>query len=150
MPIEMVNDKFPQIFMALQEKLNGHIIFGEQPFCMNYMDHIFTIAIDKKTPRTKISDDNLHQIQITHYNESEIHIGHNSELIITETADIPLISWNLKKRGIGGLKDATQEIFRRAFSSRQNPQGAVHVGTDHVRGVLLHGPPGCGKTLIAR
>ena len=37
-------------------------------------------------------------------------------------------------------------IFRRAFASRIFPDA----GLSHVRGVLVHGPPGCGKMLIAR
>lgn len=59
--------------------------------------------------------------------------------------------FNFNSMGIGGLDKEFSDIFRRAFASRVFPPDIVRkMGVNHVRGMLLYGAPGCGKTLIAR
>jgi vesicle-fusing ATPase len=68
-----------------------------------------------------------------------------------ETKSIFKTEFNFKELGIGGLDKQFEVIFRRAFASRAIPTNICKdLGINHVRGILLYGPPGCGKSLTAR
>lgn len=51
---------------------------------------------------------------------------------------------------IGGLDSAKQELRDALELPFTNPDLFKHYGVEPLRGVLLYGPPGCGKTLLAR
>lgn len=50
--------------------------------------------------------------------------------------------FNFEKLGIGGLDEQFKKMFRTAFASRLFPGLVKQLGINHVRGILLYGPPG--------
>ena len=59
---------------------------------------------------------------------------------------IPNVTWN----NVGGLKDLREELYYDIVLPIINPQKLKLVGISKAAGVLLYGPPGCGKTLLAK
>jgi len=63
--------------------------------------------------------------------------------VYIETPNVP---WDQ----VGGLEDVKQSLIEAVDWPLKEPEIFTRLGIDPPRGILLHGPPGCGKTLLAR
>ncbi len=60
--------------------------------------------------------------------------------------EVPTVHWN----DIGGLVEVEQLLIEAVEWPLKNPEIFTRLGIKPPKGILLYGPPGCGKTLLAR
>ncbi len=60
--------------------------------------------------------------------------------------EIPNVNWNQ----VGGLNELKQKLIEAVDWPLSHPKIFKRMGIRPPKGVLLYGPPGCGKTLLAR
>lgn len=60
--------------------------------------------------------------------------------------EIPTVRWE----DIGGLEDVKRQLVETVELPIKDPMKFKRMGIRPPRGILLYGPPGCGKTLIAK
>ncbi len=79
------------------------------------------------------------------------YVSPDTELIVSERPykeeyGIPRVTWE----DIGDLEEAKQRIREIVELPLKHPELFKHLGIEPPKGVLLYGPPGCGKTLLAK
>ncbi len=60
--------------------------------------------------------------------------------------EVPSVNWS----DVGGLTDVKQELLESVEWPIKKPEAFTRVGIRPPKGILLFGPPGCGKTMLAR
>ncbi len=77
---------------------------------------------------------------------TEIEILPEAPSALVEERKIPVVTYE----DIGGLKDVIQKVREMIELPLRYPELFERLGIDAPKGVLLYGPPGCGKTLLAK
>ncbi|CAH8383385.1 unnamed protein product [Eruca vesicaria subsp. sativa] len=62
------------------------------------------------------------------------------------TVEIPKVTWD----DVGGLKDLKKKLQQAVEWPIKHSSAFTKMGISPMRGILLHGPPGCSKTTLAK
>ncbi|KAL6649191.1 hypothetical protein ACP70R_013415 [Stipagrostis hirtigluma subsp. patula] len=72
--------------------------------------------------------------------------GTNPSALRETVVEVPNVSWN----DIGGLEGVKRELQETVQYPVEHPDMFEKFGMSPSKGVLFYGPPGCGKTLLAK
>lgn len=70
----------------------------------------------------------------------------NPSALRETVVEVPTVTWE----DIGGLEDVKRELKETVQYPVEHPEMFAKFGMSPSRGVLFYGPPGCGKTLLAK
>ena len=74
-------------------------------------------------------------------------MGKSTPSAIRETVvEVPTVTWG----DIGGLENVKKELQELVQYPVEHPEKFLKFGMMPSKGVLFYGPPGCGKTLLAK
>ncbi|MCS7132269.1 MAG: CDC48 family AAA ATPase [Aigarchaeota archaeon] len=92
------------------------------------------------------------ELKITSTSPSNVVIVNENTMIEVGTTPIKRVEevGGVTYEDIGGLHDELQRIREMVELPLKHPELFRHLGIDPPKGVILWGPPGCGKTLIAK
>ncbi|KAM6940564.1 transitional endoplasmic reticulum ATPase-like [Xenentodon cancila] len=108
-------------------------------------------AIRKKMTLIDLEDetidaDLLNSLAVT-MDDFQWALGQSNPSALRETvAEVPQVNWE----DIGGLEEVKRELQELVQYPVEYPDKFLKFGMTPSRGVLFYGPPGCGKTLLAK
>jgi transitional endoplasmic reticulum ATPase len=70
----------------------------------------------------------------------------NPSALRENVVEVPNVSWE----DIGGLEDVKRELYETVQYPVEHADKFLKFGMQPSKGVLFYGPPGCGKTLLAK
>ncbi|CAN6290674.1 unnamed protein product [Urochloa humidicola] len=88
----------------------------------------------------------LNSMAITNDHLKTALAGTNPSALRETTVEVPDVSW----ADIGGLEGVKRELQETVQYPVEHPEKFEKFGMSPSKGVLFYGPPGCGKTLLAK
>lgn len=94
----------------------------------------------------KIDAEVLDQLEITNDHFRHALGTTNPSALRENVVEVPNTSW----KDIGGLEDVKKELYETVQYPVEHADKFEKFGMQPSKGVLFYGPPGCGKTLLAK
>ncbi|VAI35063.1 unnamed protein product [Triticum turgidum subsp. durum] len=88
----------------------------------------------------------LNSMAVTNDHLKTALIGTNPSALRETVVEVPNVNWN----DIGGLDGVKRELQETVQYPVEHPEKFEKFGMSPSKGVLFYGPPGCGKTLLAK
>jgi ATP-dependent 26S proteasome regulatory subunit len=130
----------------LKQKINNVASNRFIVLCQHYAEPNLNVYLERALNRDA-------EKSLAWLKNKEIRIDQTVQQIITQKEHdhdaqrtIPVTSY----AEIGGLDAVVQTLRETVELQLKHPEIFIHLGIKPHRGVLLYGPPGCGKTLLAR
>eukprot|EP00461_Guttulinopsis_vulgaris_P000353 UN00353 len=105
-------------------------------------EHMDEIDIDEED----IDPEVLASLAVTQDNFLSALKTTNPSVLRSTVVQVPNVKW----RDIGGLEDVKRQLVEMIQWPMEHPDIYLKYGAKPSRGVLFFGPPGCGKTLLAK
>jgi transitional endoplasmic reticulum ATPase len=112
----------------------------EQMFGINFEEVFLPMGSEMRL--AVVNTEPAGPVQITELTQIEM----LSEAVEIAEGKLPTVTYE----DLGGLREVVPKIREMIELPLRHPEIFIRLGVEPPKGVLLHGPPGCGKTLLAK
>jgi ribosome biogenesis ATPase len=135
-------DQYREALEAQAAQMNGEMELDDKSTVVRSIHRLINRVLDKTAPRPPGFEDTVISMEAFDAVLPIIIPSSKREGFAT----VPDTTW----RDVGALEGVREELEMAIVEPIKNPERFKKVGITAATGVLLWGPPGCGKTLLAK